>query len=63
MNTTIIQLKNGDYCKVITGTHKRKQGLVQDEHTSKTGQISITVKQDNGIRFKTLAKSVEMISS
>ena len=52
------QLKNGDFCKVIAGTHKGKEGIVQDLKTSKTGYITITVKQDNGIRFKTLGKNV-----
>ncbi|WP_370214181.1 KOW motif-containing protein [Mesoflavibacter profundi] len=52
------QLKNGDFCKVIAGTHKGKEGIVQDLKTSKTGYITITVKQDNGIRFKTLCKNV-----
>lgn len=54
-------LKDGDFCRVIAGTHKGKMGMVQDIHTSKTGHITITVLQKNGIRFKTLMKSVEAI--
>lgn len=54
MNT----LKNGDQCLVIGGTHKGKSGIVQDLNTSKTGQITITVLQINGVRFKTLGKNV-----
>lgn len=57
---TTTNLKDGDFCKVIAGTHKGKSGLVQDINTSKTGQITITVLQKNGVRFKTLGKSVEV---
>ncbi|MCB9237358.1 MAG: KOW motif-containing protein [Flammeovirgaceae bacterium] len=52
------QLKNGDRCTVVGGTHKGKSGIVQDLNTSKTGQITITVLQKNGVRFKTLGKNV-----
>lgn len=52
------KLKNGDQCTVVGGTHKGKSGTVQDLNTSKTGQITITVLQKNGVRFKTLAKNV-----
>lgn len=58
MKSQASELKNGDQCVVITGTHKGKSGIVQDMHTSKTGHITITVLQKNGVRFKTLAKSV-----
>lgn len=54
-------LQNGDYCKVIGGAHKGKQGWVHDIHTSKTGHITITVEQDDHTRFKTLARNVEII--
>jgi ribosomal protein L24 len=53
-------IKNGVYCEVIAGTHKGKSGVVSDIHTSKTGHVTLTVTQDNGVRFKTLAKSVTM---
>ncbi|WP_210150070.1 RNA-binding protein [Chryseobacterium scophthalmum] len=53
-------LKDGIFCKVIAGTHKGKEGTVHDIKTSKSGEITITVKQDNGVRFKTLARSVEI---
>jgi ribosomal protein S4E len=52
---------NGTRCRVIKGTHEGKPGIVQDMNTSKTGAITITVKQSNGERFKTLAKNVEAI--
>ena len=52
-------IENGAYCVVIAGTHKGKSGVVQDRKTSKTGHITITVEQDNGIRLKTLAKNVK----
>ena len=52
------ELKNGDQCTVIGGTHKGKSGIIQDFNTSKTGQTTLTVLQKNGIRFKTLGKNV-----
>lgn len=52
------ELKNGDSCTVVGGTHKGKSGIVQDLNTSKTGHITITVLQQNGERFKTLGKNV-----
>ncbi len=52
-------VKNGDQCTVISGTHAGKSGIVQDINTSKTGAVTLTVKQANGDRFKTLAKSVQ----
>ncbi len=61
MKKDALELKNGAFCKVISGTHKGKQGLVQDLHTSKTGYLTLTVKQKEGVRFKTLAKNVEII--
>ena len=51
-------IENGDRCVVISGTHKGKSGIVQDRKTSKTGHVTITVEQDNGIRLKTLARNV-----
>ena len=57
------QLKDGDFCRVIAGTHKGKSGYVRDINTSKTGHITITVLQENGDRFKTLGRSVEVIKS
>lgn len=56
-----ITLQDGDKCKVIGGTHKGKSGRVTDVHTSKTGHITITVVQENGLRFKTLGKNVEVV--
>jgi len=50
---------DGDYCVVVGGTHAGKSGLVQDRKMSKTGHTTITVEQQNGIRFKTLARHVE----
>ncbi|MBU4538272.1 MAG: KOW motif-containing protein [Weeksellaceae bacterium] len=55
------KLKNGDFCNVIGGTHQGKTGTVQDINLSKTGHITITVLQENGVRFKTLGKNVEVI--
>lgn len=51
------QLNNGDYCIVIGGTHVGKSGKISDIHKSKTGHITITVEQPNGIKFKTLGKN------
>lgn len=54
-------VKNGDNCHVVGGTHAGKSGIISDLNTSKTGHLTITVTQANGVRFKTLAKNV-MIS-
>lgn len=51
-------LKDGDHCLVVGGAHVRKSGTVRDIKTSKTGHVTITVQQENGERFKTLAKNV-----
>ena len=51
-------LKDGDKCEVVGGTHAGKSGTVRDINTSKTGHLTITVVQKNGERFKTLAKNV-----
>ncbi len=52
-------VENGDYCVVVGGAHAGKAGVVQDRKPSKTGHLTITVQQDDGVRFKTLAKNVE----
>jgi ribosomal protein S4E len=52
------KLKDGAHCTVIGGTHKGKAGTVRDINTSKSGNVTITVVQANGERFKTLAKNV-----
>ena len=51
-------LVDGAACDVIAGTHAGKSGVVRDINTSKTGHVTITVEQDGGVRFKTLAKNV-----
>jgi ribosomal protein L24 len=57
-NNKNLAVKNGDHCVVVHGTHTGKSGVVQDLHESKTGHLTITVVQDNRVRFKTLAKNV-----
>lgn len=52
------KLQDGAQCKVTGGVHAGKSGTVRDINTSKTGQVTITVVQPNGERFKTLAKNV-----
>jgi ribosomal protein S4E len=54
------KLKDGAFCRVVRGTHAGKSGTVHDIKTSKTGHVTITVKQKNGVRFKTLARNVEV---
>ena len=51
---TLEQLKDGDQCKAVAGTHKGKTGTVKDINLSKSGHITITVVQANGAKFKTL---------
>lgn len=53
-------MTDGDFCKVIAGTHKGKSGIVRDIHSSKTGHTTITVVQQDGVRFKTLGRNVEI---
>lgn len=53
-----VKLKDGDECTVVAGTHAGKTGTVRDINTSKTGHITITVVQENGVKFKTLGKNV-----
>ena len=55
---TSTEVKNGDYCEVVTGTHKGKSGRVEDRKTSKTGAVTITVRLADDDRIKTLAKNV-----
>lgn len=57
------KLNDGDQCIVVGGVHSGKSGIVRDIHTSKTGQITITVEQKNGVRFKTLGKNVVVQST
>lgn len=55
------KLRDGASCKVIGGVHAGKSGTVMDIKTGKTGHVSITVVQANGVRFKTLAKNVTVV--
>ena len=54
-------MKNGTPCTVIAGSHKGATGFVEDLHISKTGAQTITVRQADGERFKTLAKNVQVV--
>ena len=54
------QLKDGDFCIVTAGTHKGKSGTATDLNISKTGHLTITIVQESGVRFKTLAKNVKI---
>jgi ribosomal protein S4E len=57
-DTPPAKLRDGARCKVVGGTHAGKAGVVRDINLSKTGFTTITVVQDNGDRFKTLARNV-----
>ncbi len=52
------EVRNGDHCRVTAGTHAGKSGVVEDLKLSKTGHATITVRQADGLRFKTLARNV-----
>jgi len=54
--------RDGDWCIVTGGTHRGKSGTVRDVNTSKTGHMTITVVQEGGDRFKTLARNVQVES-
>ena len=59
MSKTIpTKLRDGDSCEVVNGTHKGKSGRVSEINTSKTGHVTVTVEQKNGVCFKTLARNV-----
>lgn len=53
-----VDVQDGDDCDVVAGTHKGKSGRVEDRKVSKTGHVTITVRQADGERFKTLARNV-----
>lgn len=53
-----VDVHNGDQCDVVAGAHKGKSGKVEDRNVSKTGHVTITVRQANDERFKTLARNV-----
>lgn len=62
MSDNVNEIENGDRCIVIVGRHKGKSGVVQDRNVSKSGHATITVMQDTGVRLKTLAKSVSVLT-
>jgi ribosomal protein S4E len=51
------EVRDGDRCRVVAGTHAGKSGTVEDSKLSATGHKTITVRQSNGERFKTLARN------
>jgi ribosomal protein S4E len=53
-----LKLEDGAQCTVVGGTHAGKAGTVRDIKASATGHVTITVVQQDGERFKTLAKNV-----
>ncbi|MFM5895213.1 MAG: KOW motif-containing protein [Novosphingobium sp.] len=55
------EVRNGDKCEVIAGTHKGRSGTVEDFKLSKTGHATITVREASGERFKTLARNVRKV--
>lgn len=52
------RVRDGDTCAVVSGPHKGEGGTVRDIKISKTGELTITVVQPDGVSFKTLAKKV-----
>ena len=52
------EVSNGDSCRVVGGTHAGRSGTVEDRNVSKTGHVTITVREESGDRFKTLARNV-----
>ena len=49
---------DGLACRVIKGTHAGRSGIVEDRKLSKTGHVTVTIRQSDGERFKTLARNV-----
>lgn len=62
-NSQCSTIHDGDYCQVIGGTHNGKSGTARDLNVSKSGQVTLTVVQADGVRFKTLAKNVTAIKA
>jgi ribosomal protein S4E len=60
-NNPPAKLRDGARCKIVSGTHAGKTGLVRDINTSKSGFVTITVVPPRGDRFKTLAKNVVVL--
>jgi ribosomal protein S4E len=56
--TGVDHIVDGLACRVVKGTHAGKSGTVEDRKPSKTGHVTITVRQADGERFKTLARNV-----
>jgi ribosomal protein S4E len=56
------EVKDGDHCRVVGGTHAGRSGIVEDRRTSKTGHVTITVREKDGERFKTLARNVVVVA-
>jgi len=56
------QIREGDPCEVVGGTHRGKVGTAADINTSKSDAVTITVVEADGTRFKTLAKNVTIAS-
>jgi ribosomal protein S4E len=52
------EVRDGDHCLVTGGTHAGRSGVVEDRKVSRTGHVTITVRQGDGLRFKTLARNV-----
>lgn len=52
------KVREGAYCVVVSGAHAGQSGVVLDRKTSKPGHITVTVQQNDGVKFKTLAKNV-----
>ena len=50
--------KESDFCEVTSESHTGKFGAAKDIKVSKSGNVTITVVQSNGERFKTLARNV-----
>jgi ribosomal protein L24 len=42
-------VSNGDRCEVIGGSHAGKSGVVEDRKVSKTGAVTITVRQARNV--------------
>ena len=52
-------VQDGDFCRVMKETHNGNEGTVRDVNTSKGGNVTVTIVQADGVRFKTLARSCE----
>lgn len=57
------EVANGARCRVVAGTHRGKQGTIEDRKISKSGEVTVTVRLADNDRVKTLGRNVEILAT